>query len=173
MRRSNTAVAVLVAAAATGAALVAPAMLNVAPEFMVGAQNGDGVSKANRQQALNVVRAWHMNGPYSECMAERGHDVPWRFAIHLAPGLADNPAFVELEKELSISEGDEDPLWATEEFDIASHRCRSVHSPTDREWMTDDGDVDDWDAVLAEAREYGWSPDDPFALDEDSSRSSQ
>lgn len=41
----------------------------------------------DQRQASQVLRAYGENGTFSDCMAERGYDVPWEWAIALDPGV--------------------------------------------------------------------------------------
>lgn len=163
MRKTKTAAVIAVTSVATGVVLAAPALLDSLPNVYPAAQRDGGGSQADRQQAWLVVRAWRMNGPYSECMGLRGYDVLWQATIHLAPALSDDPALVTLEKKISITEGTEEPVWNTKGFRDAANDC--LYANPEQRGPDNLDTVKDWAPLLAEAREHGWSPDDPFALD--------
>jgi hypothetical protein len=169
MFRSRAFAGVLTTAVATGAVLAGPAALDSVRDPTWGAQSDGGVSQAHREQAANVVRAWRMNGPYAECIAEGGYGtILWQSTIALAEGLVDDPALAAIHEDIAASEGDDDPEWNTQEFSYASNDCRRQH-PEQRPPPQFD-QIEDWATILAEAREHGWSPDDPFALDCESPR---
>jgi hypothetical protein len=163
VRKRESTVVALTAGAVTGAVFVAPMLIGLIPDSTLDPRTEGRVSTADRHQAANVVSAWRRNGEYSECMERRGYDVPWQETIALAPELDDDPALVKLYKETHITEGDEEAVWSTRGFLDAARDCR-VLGP-ERPGISDYNRVKDWKRVLAEARQHGWSPDDPFALD--------
>jgi hypothetical protein len=164
MSRARVLAGVLTSALLTGAVTAGPSALSAMRVGTVSGHPHTQMSRTDREQARNVVRAWRMNGPYAECITERGYDgILWQSTIALAPGLVNDPKFAALHEDIAASEGDNDPDWNTEEFSYAASDCL-LQNPEQRPPPPFE-DVEHWAAIIAEAREHGWSPDDPFALD--------
>jgi hypothetical protein len=121
-------------------------------------------------QAAEVRIAWENNGLYSECMAERGYDVPWQDAIGLAPALEGDPEAVaeyEQRQDNMVLER-RVPAYAQEHadapFNEAVGECRDLYPAQVSDTEYDALQTTQPSAkTLRIARNHGWNRSDPFA----------
>jgi hypothetical protein len=115
-------------------------------------------------QAGYVRIAWENNGPYSECMAARGYNVPWQDSIGLAPALQDDPELVAAYEERQENMILERRVVPGPEFANAVGVCRDQNVPgvSDPELQAFKFSAPTA-KTLRIARKHGWNLTDPFA----------
>lgn len=127
-----------------------------------------------REQAARVVMAYELNGPYMECMQERGWDLRWEWGIHVAPSLEGNAKLeaVADDFEAKLRGDGRDDYYAGPKFETDYNACRDPNPAASDEELDElvnatgldhAEQVAHWDNVMRRATQLGWAPSKPFA----------